>query len=178
MLSDREAAGLNVPATAVQTQSALPREPRRLTAPAADVRPNAIWQPVRLSIPQIAVCESVWAYGEFTELDPRRLAAGQTVLLYVALADFRSHAGAGGYRTQTRSTLEIRSQSSQQVVWQAVAEATDVSRVPRHEYFLTHEVAIPADLSVGEYTLSVQIDDLLSGQQARAETPIRIHGGS
>lgn len=131
-----------------------------------------------LAISRIVFCREVRDFDDIVELAPHELAAGQTVLLFAALDNFRSQGQSGGYLTRTRSVIEIRARAGAVVHRLAPAEASDVSREPRHDFYLVHEIAIPAALPPGDYTLHLQIDDLLSGQRSSAQLPFQLHGGS
>lgn len=131
-----------------------------------------------LAIGRLAFCSEVRDYDQFVETPLHEITPGQTLLLYASLHNFRSQGRRGGYETRTRSTIEIRNRAGVVVHRLAPAEATDVSREPRHGYFLTHELSLPRELPAGSYTVRLQIDDLLSGQTCDAELPFCIQGGS
>jgi hypothetical protein len=127
-----------------------------------------------LTIPRIQICRQVRGFEDVLPLDAQRLRKGQPVLIYATLEGFRSMATSKGYRTLTLSTLEIRGSDGDLLQRQSLGPAVDLVEVPRREFFLTHLVTIPENLSVGEYIFELCVDDLLKHESARARIAIGI----
>ncbi|MGQ0635894.1 MAG: hypothetical protein ACT4QC_14880 [Planctomycetaceae bacterium] len=131
-----------------------------------------------LAIVRLTVCREVAGFDDVRELDATRLHAGQKIALYAALANFQSQATREGYRTQTRSHVEIRDAAGRVVCSEPQRDAVDLCREPRHDYALAHDMTIPVDLPPGDYVLRMCIHDVLAARLAHAELPISIQGGS
>jgi hypothetical protein len=79
----------------------------------------------------------------------------------VEVQNFTSERHSSLYRTRLASSLCIRDRQ-QQIVWrQDFPEGSqpDVSRTPRHDYFLNCCFRVP-QLPPGPYTLSIQVTDV------------------
>jgi len=131
-----------------------------------------------LRIDRIALCNEVRGYDDVAQIDPQRLKRNVPFLVYVSLQNFRSRASHEGSQTLTRSQAELRTLAGE-VVWrQALGTANDFAAKPRHQYFLAHEIAIPAQIPAGNYLLSLRVEDVLAEQAAVAQVPVRVQGGS
>jgi hypothetical protein len=164
----------------IQTGSLLPvaKTPRLAAPPVSAVFVSSSGRPLELEISRVAVCREVVGYDEVRELDVNRLMAGQALVVYASLANFQSQAGQRGYRTHTRSTVELRNARGSVVSSDVPREAVDLYPEPRHEYALAHDFTIPSNLPPGEYVLRVDVEDVLAKRRTEAQLPIRIQGGS
>lgn len=161
-------------------QSGVRSEPIRLPTPPVlerlpsnglDARQQ---NPRNLAIPRIALCQEVRSFEDYTELDAQSLVAGQPVLLYATLANYQSDQTPQGYRTLTTSALEVRSPSGDLVARQPLGTATDMARSPRRDFFLTHQVRVPASLVAGDYVFQLTVYDLIGKQVGQSQIAVRV----
>jgi hypothetical protein len=131
-------------------------------------------QSARLAIPRIALCREVRSFDDVDEFDRRQLRCGQPVLLYSSLTGFESMPTSSGYRTLTLSSLEIRNDAGQVVSTHDMGTATDLTTTPRRDYFLTHQLRLPAELGAGNYVLELTVNDLIGKQTAKAQLAISV----
>lgn len=151
--------------------------PSLVSPPATAVTQTSI-ERQDLRIDRIALCNEVRGYDDVVQIDPQRIGRSNHFLVYVSLQNYRSRASQDGFQTLTRSQIELRTLAGD-VVWrQALGNANDVAARPRHQYFLAHEIAFPAQIPAGNYILSLRVEDVLSEQSAVAQVAVRIHGGS
>lgn len=150
-------------------------EPPTLQAPPTqqDVD-TGLRQTSGLAIPRIAVCREVRSFDSVDELDRHQLRGGQPVLLYASLKGFQSMSTPSGYRTLTLSTLEIRNAARDVVSTHPLGTATDLTDAPRGNYYLTHQLRLPADLLPGDYLLELTVTDLIGKQTAKSQVAIHV----
>lgn len=154
-------------------------EPARI--PATDEQENLPPSPEvgktqapRLAIPHLALCNAVRKYEDISTLNPQNLRAGQDVVLYASLANYQSMPTVQGYRTLTLSSLEVRTKSGRLITRQPLGTATDMSRVPRRDYYVAHPIRIPDGLPAGEYVFSLSIYDLTSRQTSQSKIAVQV----
>lgn len=126
------------------------------------------------SVPRIALCRSVYSYEDFDEINRGALHAGQDVLIYNTLRNFTSEETTSGYRTLTRSTVEVIARGGRVVHRQMLDMAPDSSVTKRRDYFLSHQFTIPPELSEGFYILRLSVEDVLGQQRATAKMAVRV----
>lgn len=131
-----------------------------------------------LAIPRLALCREVRSYEDIVEVDAFNLRAGQSVLIYATLDNFQSRATPEGFRTLTLSTLEVKSRTGAVITKQTLGSANDLSRSQRRDYYLTHQIVIPAELPAGDYLFTLSVYDLIGREWGQAEIAVRVHGGS
>jgi hypothetical protein len=162
--------------TGTVTRKASASEPMPIENPPRLIAPPVA--PESETVTRVAVGSEVRGFDDLVEVDRDRLKAHQPILLYTALMNFRSQASRAGFETMTRSRLEIRTVDGE-IVWsQPLGSVTDLASKPRHEYFLAHDITVPATLPPDDYTFVVRIDDLLAEQTTVGEIDVRIQGGS
>ena len=127
-----------------------------------------------LAVSRMVLCRQVRSYDDVVEIQPQQLRRGQPILVYAALDNFLSIATATGYRTLTLSTLEIQDADGDVVLRMPLGMATDLSDVPRQDFFLTHQVTIPENLPAGDYIFDLRIDDLQSRESSRSQMAVTV----
>ena len=123
----------------------------------------------RLEIRNINFCRKIASYGNYDRFRRDEFSAGQAVLVYAEIDNFRTQAAADGhYRTSLNASIEIFADSSEKEAVQAVnfEAVEDLCRNPRQDYFHSYEFTIPRELIPGPHVLRLTIEDQLSGKQA------------
>ena len=115
-------------------------------------------------IPRVALVTRVNSFGDYDAVQPPRFTAGQPihVFVYTEVANFRCEPTADNrLHTVLAERVEIFDGAGK-VIWQR-AQANIEDRVlrPRHDFFMTLELELPADLAAGDYVLKVTVDDKL-----------------
>jgi hypothetical protein len=121
----------------------------------------------RLEVRSLTFCDKIDGFGAYHPFDQNVFRAGQPVLLYAEIQNFKTEAtDVGRYRTSLRSTVEIlRDQEGSEVIERRHFEPTeDQSRSLRRDYFHSYKLDLPLHLTPGTYTLRLTLEDELSGK--------------
>lgn len=137
------------------------------------VKPAPAGAPL-LRVQRIQLADEVTAAGVATPLSVAALAPGETALVIAWLENVTAVAGDEGLISETQSQLEIRAWNGIVLSRQDLGAARDVSASARESYFLSHEVAVPADLPAGKYQVTLRVTDRTSGTSAEATTELTV----
>lgn len=131
-----------------------------------------------LSVPTVALCTTVQAFGEYAPIDPARFVAGKPhqVGLYYEVENFSSQPnGEKLYETRLSEEIVLYTESSGLPVWSDRKETyTDRSRRRRHDFFVGKRITLPATLTIGRYLLKVTIQDEQARRIAENTVPVEI----
>ncbi len=145
------------PATWANRQLELIEELRRQMRARAD-----------LQIPRVVLCTSIDGYGRYEPIEPPEFRAGQEhpVVIYVEVDNFRSERTKSGmYRTLLTVRETVSNAEGQVYLNQVDENIEDLARQPRRDFYLMFgPIAIPPTFPAGEYTLKVEIEDVLGGK--------------
>jgi hypothetical protein len=133
-----------------------------------------------LTIPTVALCSRVTAYGYYDPFDPARFAAGaeHEVVVYCEVENFSSQLDSQRlWETSLREEIVLYSDQGMQV-WTpdrvAPKPTIDRSRARRHDFFLGRLIRLPANLSIGRYILKVSVVDQQVNRVAENSVPLEI----
>ena len=129
---------------------------------------NRLKEEARLSIRNLNFCRKISSYGNYERFRRDDFTAGQPVLVYSEVENFKSVPVADGrYRTLLKSRIEIfRGDVRGQMVDSVTFKPTeDLCRNPRRDYFHSYELTIPQDIGLGPHVLRLTIEDQLTGKQ-------------
>jgi hypothetical protein len=137
---------------------------------------------VGLTIKKAALCTQVYGYGRYETFHSYRFVAGveHRAIVYVELERFaqRELTGPDGqprYETKVSQRLELYHVADDLNTWnRSVETVVDETRNHLRDYFLTNQIALPANLSVGRYHLKVVMRDLIGERSAETIIPIEI----
>jgi hypothetical protein len=150
-------------------------DPPRLNSPPSGGNSEVATLPAGgLAVSRMVVCRQVRGFDDVVEIPVQQLRRGQPILIYAALENFLSIATATGYRTLTLSTLEILAADGSVVLRMPLGTATDLSDVPRQNFYLTHQVTIPENLPAGDYILALSIDDLQAHESSQSQLAVTV----
>jgi hypothetical protein len=130
---------------------------------------NRLKEEARLSIRNLNFCRKISSYGNYEPFRRDDFTAGQPVLVYSEVENFKSVPVADGrYRTLLKSRIEIfRGDVRGQMVDSISFKPTeDLCRNPRRDYFHSYELTIPQDIGLGPHVLRLTIEDQLTGKQS------------
>jgi hypothetical protein len=122
-----------------------------------------------LQLRSVSFCHDINSFGNFDQYERDEFRAGQEVLLYAEVRNFRSEpAAAGGYGTRLKSHIEIRrgGPDGQPVEQNSFPSTEDTCRSIRHDYFHSYKIDLPQHLTPGPYALVLTVEDELSGKSA------------
>jgi hypothetical protein len=121
----------------------------------------------KLELRNVAFCNKIENYGRYERFKRDEFTAGQPVLLYAEVENFKSESTADGpYRAILKSTIEIFDTSGKLVRSMPFAPNEDLCSSPRRDYYNSYEFSIPQEISLGPHTLKLTVEDQLSQKVA------------
>jgi hypothetical protein len=118
-----------------------------------------------LRVPRVVLCTSIESFGRYEPINPCEFKAGEKnrVLVYIEVENFRSEMTTSD---QFRTLLSVRQSllsKAGEELWSAKDEnIEDLSRQRRNDFYLTvGPLSIPKTLGPGDYTLKVEVEDVL-----------------
>lgn len=121
----------------------------------------------KLELRNVAFCQKISSYGNYERVKRDEFSAGQSVLLYAEVENFKSEPTAEGpYRTILKSTIEIFDSHGQLVQRMPFQAPDDLCANPRRDYYNTYEFAIPQRIGLGPHTLKLTVEDQISHKVA------------
>jgi hypothetical protein len=128
-----------------------------------------------LRVSSVTLCSAVKGFGDYQPVEPR-FVAGQpsVVVLYSEVDNFTSTQVDGG-KWQTKLAYEVRIYTEGGMeVWSERSEnVTDMARRKRQDFFVAKMIRLPANLTVGRYSLKVTVRDLQANRVAESALPIQ-----
>jgi hypothetical protein len=112
----------------------------------------------------LAFATEVQSFGCYGGLDKYEFQPGQEVLLYAEVENFQSLPTPKGYHTKLRSRYQIFNAEGQSVAEQEFPITEEYCRQMRRDFFIAYPVRVPQDLSPGQYTLKLSLEDLHRGE--------------
>jgi hypothetical protein len=121
----------------------------------------------KLELRNVAFCNKIENYGRYERFKRDEFTAGQPVLLYAEVENFKSEPTADGpYRAILKSTIEVFDSAGKRVVSMPFAPNEDLCASPRRDYYNSYEFSIPQQISLGPHTLKLTVEDQLSQKVA------------
>ena len=130
-----------------------------------------------MKIRRMNFCDRIEGFGNFSVLPSSEFNAGQPLLLYAEIENYKSElTDDGHYRSEFAARIEfIRDGETEPNASRTIQlpEIADRCTAERTDYFQSYELTIPA-LSPGRYTLRLRVADQLSLQTATLDLPFDI----
>jgi hypothetical protein len=121
----------------------------------------------KLELRNVSFCNKIENYGRYDRFKRDEFTAGQQVLLYAEVENFKSEPTTDGpYRTMLKSTIEIFDAGGKVVQSMPFAANEDLCASPRRDYYNSYEFAIPAGIALGPHQLKLTVEDQLSQKVA------------
>ncbi len=123
----------------------------------------------RLELHNVAFCHKISGYGNYQRFKRDEFTAGQPVLLYAEVADFKSEPTPDGqFRTLMKSTLEVLEggPTGRLVESLPLSPSEDRCRNQRRDYYHSYEFTIPQSCNPGPHTLQLRVEDQLGKKTA------------
>lgn len=165
-------------------------DPRQLATALADAAEATA--PMRmLNLPTVVLASRVEAFGRYTPLPGTTFIAGRptAMVLYTEVEHFAARQGGevtslgeldapatpeGTWTVWLAQSVDLFSTDGTRAWGRPEAAVRDTTRARRRDFFLTQRLELPANLSIGTYTLRVTVRDRLNGAQAEAIIPVTI----
>jgi hypothetical protein len=129
-----------------------------------------------LTIPAIALCRTVSAFGVYEPIEPARFTAlkEHPVIVYCEVENFASHQNDKKF-WETRLSQEVVLYTETGLpVWQDKTETIpDFARRRRHDFFIVKKTKLPGNVAIGRYLLKVTIVDQQANRVAEATVPVQ-----
>lgn len=139
-------------------------ESRRAAAASISLREAAarLGEVATLSVHNLAFCTEVTSYGVFKKFAKYEFHAGQEVLLYAEVENFKSVQNEKGFHTALKSSYEILDSHGARVDQKEFEITAEDCQNPRRDYFIRYFVWMPKRIYGGTYTLQLSIEDTQS----------------
>ncbi len=132
-----------------------------------------------LSIPTVALCSRVQAFGLYDELPAGAFTPGvqNQAIVYFVVRNFTSEWSGAKMRTLLSERLEVLT-SSGDLMWEhEESMIEDFCAERREDFFIAQRILLPARLPRGEYVLKVTVEDQLAAKRTQAIHPFTIGTG-
>lgn len=134
-----------------------------------------------LSVPVVALCSRVEAFGIYQELPEQALTPYQPnrAIVYCEVKNFESQRdSADRYQTLLSSRIELFSGDGKSLWSHGQDRIEDICRRQREDFFVAQLVTLPAGLAPGEYVLKVTITDLVASKTNQGVHQFNLGDGS
>jgi hypothetical protein len=143
-----------------------PRDRATQTISQLRVAVNKLQEKSKLELRNVSFCNKIENYGRYERFKRDEFTAGQPVLLYAEVENFKSEQVNDGYRAILKSSIEIFDTAGKRVVSMPFPPNEDLCASPRRDYYNSYEFAIPQQIGLGPHTLKLTVEDQLSQKVA------------
>ena len=143
-----------------------PRDRATQTIAQLRVAVNKLQEKSKLELRNVSFCNKIENYGRYERFKRDEFTAGQPVLLYAEVENFKSEQANDGYRAILKSSIEIFDAAGKRVVSMPFPPNEDQCASPRRDYYNSYEFAIPQQIGLGPHTLKLTVEDQLSRKVA------------
>jgi hypothetical protein len=152
-------------------------ESRRAAAASVPLREAAakLGELATLSVRNLAFCTEVHSYGVFKKFPKYEFQAGQEVLLYAEVENFKTVANEKGFHTALKSSYEILDNHGARVDQKEFEITAEDCQNARRDYFIRYFVWMPKRIYGGNYTLQLTIEDTHSQKIGQSSIDFTIH---
>lgn len=112
-----------------------------------------------LDVRNVAFCSEVSMWGQYKEFPKYEFKSDQEVLLYFEVENFTAIESEQGFATEFISSYEIFDAAGRRVAEQQFPSASETCRNRRRDYFIRYHMHVPKQLTAGEYTLQLTVED-------------------
>jgi hypothetical protein len=131
-----------------------------------------------LTVPTVALCRKVEAFGKYDPITPSRFGAGKenAAIVYCEVENFMPKQEGTMWKTRLTEQVTLYTDTGMLAWSDDRREVTDECRNHRHDFFAYNIIKLPATLTVGRYMLKVSIEDKNADRVAEATVPLEIVG--
>lgn len=115
-----------------------------------------------LAVKNLTFCTEVTSYGVYKAFGKDEFKAGQEVLLYAEVENFKSRQTDKGYQTALKSSYQILDPHGARVESQDFEVTEEHCHNLRRDFFMRYHIWMPKRIYGGRYTLQLTIEDTLS----------------
>lgn len=153
-----------------------PNRQRRATAAAQELNLAAarLGQCGLLTVRNLGFCTKVASYGVYSKFDKDEFHAGQQVLIYAEIENFKSESTDKGYHTALKASYQLFDGRGSRVDGQEFPAADDYCQNSRRDFFVRYFLFMPEPLYEGKYTLRLTVEDTLNHTVGEASADFTI----
>jgi len=115
-----------------------------------------------LQVKNMAFCSEVHSYGMYKKFEKYDFHAGQELLLYAEVENFKSEHTDKGFHTALKASYQILDTQGARVDAQEFQVTTEHCQNQRRDFFVRYFVYLPKRSYAGKYTLQLTIEDAKS----------------
>jgi len=128
----------------------------------------------QLVVRNLNFCTEVTSFGVYQPFAETKFSAGQEVLLYAEIENFKSEQTEKGWHSSLRSSYEILDPQGHRVADHEFAVTQDNCRNQRRDFFILYNLFMPERIYPGTYTLQLTIEDALSNKIGQSSIDFEI----
>ncbi len=121
-----------------------------------------------LEIRNLAFCRTAQGFGLYEPLAPRSFQAGQQVVLYLEVENFRTSPSEQGHALSLAGKYQIVDQRGKLVFSGELGEYKEQCRTRRRDLYYSSLIQLPGSLAAGDYNMQVSIEDKIGRKAADA----------
>jgi hypothetical protein len=129
-----------------------------------------------LDVKNVALCKSVSIWGNYFEFEKYEFKPNQEVLLYFEVENFASEETTKGFATEFITSYELFDTAGQRVADQQFPVAQETCQNRRRDYFIRYHWHVPKNLSPGEYTLQLTVEDQKGHKFGQGSVKLKVRG--
>ena len=126
-----------------------------------------------LDVRNLAFCEKVDGFGNYSPFKTTAFKPGTDVCLYVEIDNFSVEQVGDHYRTELQAEYTITDGTGRRIK-NKLPVAKEECRNRRHDYFISYVLTIPEDLPAGKYTLQLIVEDVIGPKSSQASIDFRV----
>lgn len=121
----------------------------------------ALGEQAPLVVHNLAFCTDVHSYGVLKRFEPAEFHAGQQVLLYAEIENFKSEETAQGFHTSLDASYQINDRQGRRVAHDDLSLTEEHCQNRRRDFFVRYFITLPKNIYEGDYTLDLTVEDKL-----------------
>jgi hypothetical protein len=127
-----------------------------------------------LDVRNALFCREVLNYGDYTPFKSNAFERGAEVVLYVEIENFVSEQAGNRFETELRGDYEIVDARGQRVTSKVLPLDKQMCNNRRRDYFIAYRLWLPQDISRGDHSMVLTIEDVKGRKSNQATIDFRI----
>lgn len=126
-----------------------------------------------LDVRNLAFCEKVESFGRYAPFKSTAFKPGQEVLLYVEIDNFTVKAVGDRFETELQAEYNLIDANGNRTS-SKLATVKEEGRNRRHDYFVAYTLSLPKELTAGQYTLQLIVEDVKGQKSSQASLEFKV----
>ena len=134
-----------------------------------------------LQVNNITLCEEVKGFGNYVAFPSASFEPGQATIVYCEIENYKTAQVAGPrglgpqFESEFQSSISIVNEDRQVVRQFTYQPVVDTARNRRRDFYIHYTLTIPDDLPRGNYSISLQVEDVKAGKTTQSPpVPFRV----